>query len=107
MEKRIFTNGFATVKTANTMQPIDPNNKNTFRKLWIYPAKGQAAGLLTANVGTVYVGKRGSGELVTPDALAVNDGPLVYELSPGQELQVQDVIFQGANVGDGVFFCYT
>jgi len=103
----IFTNGFSIIREANKMQPLSDNAKLVFEKLWIYPAKGAAAGLLTANVGTVYLGKTGAGDPMTPDALANGDGPLKYELAPGQKLRLQDVLLQGANVGDGVFFTYT
>lgn len=105
--KPIFTNGFKTISVANTIEPLSPNDKLVFEKLWLYPAKGAAGGLLTANVGNIYIGKAGSGDKMTPDGLAPGDSAFTITLAPGQKLRLRDVIIQGANVGDGVFYSYT
>jgi hypothetical protein len=105
--KPIFTNGFSIIKRANVMQPLSENDKLVFEKCWIYPASGAAAGLLVDNAGDVYVGKTGSGDPMTPDKLAVGALPVGILLAPGQKLRLKDILLQGANVGDGVFFTYT
>lgn len=107
--KPIFTSGWSILRAANTIQPLSDNDKLVFEKCWIYPAKGSnTRGLLdVANVGTVYIGKAGAGDPMTPDALANGDPPLKIELAPGQKLRLRDVLIQGANVGDGVFYTYT
>jgi len=95
--------------SANVIQTVAANQKGfRWNKAWIYPASGIAdTGLLAVNVGDVYVGKRGAGKDCTPDLLTTGDGPIKYELPVGQVMRLEDIIVQGANVGDGVFISFT
>lgn len=106
--KPIFSQGFKTCIAANTIEDLSDNPKLTFTKLWLYPAKSKDnSGKLVANVGNIYIGKRGAGDVVTPDLMDNAAGATLIQLEPHQTLRLCDVIIQADNAEDGVFFSYT
>ena len=107
MSKQVTQFGQYAIQAANTVEQIALHKKRVyFNKLWLYPASGMSAGLLTANVGDVYIGEKGDGPNVTPDILQSGDPPIKIELPQGEEKLLEEVLIQGANVGDGVWFKY-
>lgn len=81
--------------------------KAFWQKLWLYPAKALAAGVLTANSAVVNVGKSGSlAPQCVPDPLNPTDLPMIYQLPLGQKMALEQVILKGS-VGDGVFYSFT
>lgn len=91
------------VTTTTGIEAITTNDNLFFQKLWLYPAKAVAAGVLTANTGSIYVGKSAT---YLPDVLAVGDLPLKIELPLGQKMKLALIRIKGA-IGDGVFYSYT
>jgi hypothetical protein len=81
--------------------------KATFRKLWIYPAKGISNGGLVANGALVTIGKDGDGVKVVTDPLNPGDLPLKIELpeATGETMHLSDIVISGTQ-GDGVFYSY-
>lgn len=108
------TNGFLATGTTVTLNGTNSAAITAtlipdfaFQKLWLYPAKAVAAGILTANAGNVSVGKSGSAATkYTPDLLQPTDLPIKYELPLGQKMKLSQVILQGA-AGDGVYYQFT
>jgi hypothetical protein len=106
--------GLYRIQNANSMERISDSPKAVFNKIWIYPSQGVAKkltgsvqeGQLILNTGTVYVGEVTESDKATPDALATGDLPLKIELPVGAHKLLRDVLIQGANVGDGVWFKY-
>ena len=57
--------GIYVLTGSNDIEAISTNENLYFQKLWIYPAKAVANGVLTANGAAVYVGKSGNHAAVT------------------------------------------
>lgn len=114
MSNTFTQSGLYRIKNANMMERISDSPKATFNKIWLYPSTGVAKiltggiqeGQLLQNVGAVSVGEVTDSDKATPDTLAVGDPPIKYELPVGEHKLLRDVLIQGANVGDGVWFKY-
>jgi hypothetical protein len=102
--KTATQSGIYLLQNANAIERISDSHKLSFNKLWLYPAKAVAGGLLTPNTGNINVGERTESGDVTPDVLQVGDLPMVIELPQGETKLLRDVLIQGANAGDGVWF---
>ena len=106
MARLTFNQGFKIIREANKVEALSDDVKLEFSRIWIYPAKGASGGRLTDNVGDVYVGKRGIGDPIASDLLAIGSAPILIELQPGEKIRLNDILVYGA-AGDGVFFSYT
>lgn len=106
MSEVIFKGELKLLTTANA-EPLTTDRTKMFSKLWIYPAKAvDANGDLTANVGNVKIGKKGSGLLSFPDVMLPADLPIAIELPAGQTAKIASILVKGA-AGDGVYFNWT
>lgn len=99
----VTLNGTASAGMTATVVP----QRIYLQKLWLYPAKSVAAGILGANTGGIHVGKSGlAATKYLPDALATTDLPIKYEFPPGQKLAFLQVLIAGT-AGDGVYYQFT
>ena len=103
----LFKSGSKTFGGGGT-EPLVTDKNILFTKLWVYPGLPVAGSRdLSVNVGSVKIGKQGSGVVVCPDVLANADLPIEISVAAGRPpARLCDIVGFGAE-NDGVYFDYT
>lgn len=108
-KRTVINKGFYLIKATDTVELFASQYKgHTFRKLFVYPAKGYTAGTgaLTDNTNPVRIGYGEESPFVLPDLLSPGDTPLEYQVLAGDPPIRLDTMIISGTQGDGVFFIW-